>query len=48
MRNDRSGKYGKKQGGDGFRPREPREPEEGVVFGRNAVKELLASGKDID
>ena len=48
MRNERDGKYGKKQGGGGFRPRETREPEEGVVFGRNAVKELLASGKDID
>ena len=48
MRNEHGAKYGKKQGGEAFRPREVREPEEGVVFGRNAVKELLASGKDID
>lgn len=26
----------------------PAEPEEGIVFGRNAVKELLASGRDVD
>lgn len=26
----------------------PNEPEEGIVFGRNAVKELLASGRDVD
>ena len=43
MRNEKGKKYG--------RPREdaqPRTPDEGVVFGRNAVKELIESGRDIE
>ncbi len=48
MRNESGGKYKKKRVEAAFRPQEAREPEEGVVFGRNAVKELLASGKDVD
>ena len=43
MRNEKSKKYG--------RPREeaqPRTPDEGVIFGRNAVKELLLGGRDVD
>lgn len=43
MRNDKNEKYTKKRENDGMRT-----PDEGVVFGRNAVKELLASGRDID
>ena len=49
MRNENGGKMKKKR--EDFSAREPREvrtPDEGVVFGRNAVKELLASGKDVD
>lgn len=48
MRNENDGKYKKKREDFGKYPREVKEPEEGVVFGRNAVKELLASGKDVD
>lgn len=43
MRNEKGKRYG--------RTREDvpaRTPDEGVVFGRNAVKELLASGRDVD
>ncbi len=49
MRNENGVKTQKRR--DGFRAtreREERTPDEGVVFGRNAVKELLASGKDVD
>ena len=49
MRNENGGKMQKKREGFDARKQESqRTPEEGVVFGRNAVKELLASGKDID
>ena len=48
MRNESDGKYKKKREDAAFRPREVKEPDEGVVFGRNAVKELLSSGKDVD
>lgn len=40
MRNEKNGRIDRKN--------EKRTPDEGVVFGRNAVKELLASGKDVD
>lgn len=48
MRNEKDAKRDKKRGFGADRAAAPRQPEEGVVFGRNAVKELLASGKDID
>lgn len=48
MTNGNDGKYGKKQGSFDRAPKRERTPDEGIVFGRNAVKELLASGKDID
>lgn len=48
MRQEKDGRMNKKRGGGGAPTAAPRQPEEGVVFGRNAVKELLASGKDID
>ncbi len=40
MRNEKNGNFDRKN--------EKRTPDEGVVFGRNAVKELLASGRDVD
>lgn len=48
MKQEKDGRMNKKRGGGGTPATMPRQPEEGVVFGRNAVKELLASGKDID
>lgn len=48
MRNQNDGKYQKKREGSPWHQEGEREPEEGVVFGRNAVKELLATGKDVD
>ncbi len=49
MKNEKDGKYGKKRENFAMRrAAEARTPDEGVVFGRNAVKELLASGKDVD
>ena len=40
MRNEKRERFDKKP--------EQRTPDEGVIFGRNAVKELLASGQDVD
>lgn len=40
MRNEKNNKFDQKH--------ERSTPDEGVVFGRNAVKELLASGQDVD
>ncbi|MBE6656351.1 MAG: 23S rRNA (guanosine(2251)-2'-O)-methyltransferase RlmB [Ruminococcaceae bacterium] len=48
MRNESDGRYKKKREDAAFRSLEAKEPDEGIVFGRNAVKELLLSGKDVD
>ena len=48
MTNGNDAKYGKKYTGGNRMEKRERVPDEGIVFGRNAVKELLASGKDID
>ena len=44
--NDRS--FSTKKGERSFRAEEAREPDETVVIGRNAVKELLGSGRDVE
>ena len=51
-------RYGRKDGADkkynkpmakrSAPPRQPIEPAEGLVIGRNAVRELLAGGRDIE
>ena len=48
MTNGNDGKYGKRRAVAAHAEKRERTPDEGIVFGRNAVKELLASGKDVD
>lgn len=48
MKNDKTERHGKKSDHFGAEDAQKRTPDEGVVFGRNAVKELLASGRDVD
>ena len=48
MKNERNDRNGRRNGRVRTEAAPVGTPDEGVVFGRNAVKELLASGKDID
>ena len=48
MKNERNDRNGRRNGRVRTEAAPAGTPDEGVVFGRNAVKELLASGKDID